>query len=146
MWLATWAARSRVLRNTELAPPLWINRHPNPWVLSPRWYVNLFLQTSILETVTVRIGLKMLSSPLSPLGGECTLLHWWLCNLFGYTLSVVPNKVLSFFHWKKKKKKKERCFEVLCWLLLSMHLQWMSTKALKSIIIVHYAIHVNFSS
>ncbi len=24
MWLVTWAARSRVLRITELAPPLWI--------------------------------------------------------------------------------------------------------------------------
>lgn len=29
-----------------------------------------------------------LSSPLSPLGGECTLLNWWLYNLFCYTLSI----------------------------------------------------------
>ncbi len=27
MWLATWAARSRVRRFTELAPPLWIWIH-----------------------------------------------------------------------------------------------------------------------
>ncbi len=68
MWLATWAARSRVRRITELAPPLWINLHPNPWVLSLRWYVNLFLQTSLWETITVRIGLKCIffySSDLS---------------------------------------------------------------------------------
>ncbi len=58
MWLVTWAARSRMCRITEVAPPLWINLHPNPWVLSLRWYVNLFLQTSIWETITVRIGLK----------------------------------------------------------------------------------------
>ncbi len=57
MWLATWAACSRVRRITELAPPLWINHHPNPRVLSLRWYVNLFLQTSTWETITVRIGL-----------------------------------------------------------------------------------------
>ncbi len=35
----------------------WINHRPNPWVLSLRWYVNVFLQTSIWETITVRIGL-----------------------------------------------------------------------------------------
>ncbi len=29
-------ARSRVRRITELTPPLWMNRHPNPWVLSLR--------------------------------------------------------------------------------------------------------------
>ncbi len=45
-------------RITELAPPLRITRHPDPWVLSLRWYVNVFLQTSIWETITVRIGLK----------------------------------------------------------------------------------------
>ncbi len=62
MWLVTWAARSRVRRITELAPPLWTNRHPNPWVLSLRWYVNLFLQTSTWETITVRIGLKLFAT------------------------------------------------------------------------------------
>ncbi len=50
MWLVTF----RVRRITELIPPLWINHRPNPWVLSLRWYVNVFLQTSIWETITVR--------------------------------------------------------------------------------------------
>ncbi len=36
------SSASRVRRVTELAPPLWINLHPNAWVLSLRWYVNLF--------------------------------------------------------------------------------------------------------
>ncbi len=26
---------------SKLTPPLWINRHPNPWVLSRRWNVDL---------------------------------------------------------------------------------------------------------
>ncbi len=46
MWLVTWAARSWVCRITELAPPLWINHHPNPWVLSLRWYVH-FIFTDV---------------------------------------------------------------------------------------------------
>ncbi len=56
-----WPREQRVpgCRITELAPPLWINHRPNPWVLSLRWYVNLFLQTSIWETITIWIGLKM---------------------------------------------------------------------------------------
>ncbi len=73
MWLATWAARSRVRRITELAPPLRINRHPNPWVLSLRWYVNLFLQTSIWETITVRIGLKSSSVGYTIMGKTADL-------------------------------------------------------------------------
>ncbi len=75
MWLATWAARSRVLRITELAPPLWINLHPNAWVLSLRWYVNLFLQTSIWETITVRIGLK---TGFPPLWCFAKVIHLWV--------------------------------------------------------------------
>ncbi len=62
-----------VLRITELAPPLWINHHPNPWVLSLRWYVNFFLQTSIWETITVRIGLQSSSVGYTIMGKTADL-------------------------------------------------------------------------
>ncbi len=71
MWLATWA-RSQ-FRITELASPLWINRHPNPRVLSLRWYV-IYLQTSIWETVTIRIRLMTTSTAEKP--GNVKKLHY----------------------------------------------------------------------
>ncbi len=91
MWLATWAARSRVRRITELAPPLWINLHPNAWVLSLRWYINLFLQTSLWETITVRIGL------LSSLVIECCIdLPWFLSFCVSLPSCFDPWTVFSF--------------------------------------------------
>jgi len=62
MWLATWAAHSRVRRITELTPLLWINHHPDPWVLSLRWYVHLFLQTSYEKQLPSESGLNLTSA------------------------------------------------------------------------------------
>ncbi len=56
MQLSTWAAGSGFVGWVQWFLH-WINHRPNPWVLSLRWYVNVFLQTSIWETITVRIGL-----------------------------------------------------------------------------------------
>ncbi len=42
MRLVTWAVHSRVRRITELASPMWINHHSNPWVLSLRCHAIYF--------------------------------------------------------------------------------------------------------
>ncbi len=59
MRLARWTVRSRVQRIAELASPLLINCHQNPWVLSltQRCHVNLFLQTPTWQTITDQTGL-----------------------------------------------------------------------------------------
>ncbi len=111
MWLVTWAARSRVRRITELAPPLWINRHPNPWVLSLRWYVN-FIFTDVHMRNNYRPNwLKLTSFLLFPYNPHSASWAWlrpgfvqktqlpWLLSLI-ISLSLTPQgKLAGWGHW-----------------------------------------------
>ncbi len=66
MWLATWAARSRVLKVTELAPPPWIYRHSIAWVLSQVPCKCIFTDVHIRNNYHPNRTIGGLYSPLWP--------------------------------------------------------------------------------